>query len=107
MNGPTNRLKKWQAWALAGVVALTALAGTAFLFRKELILYYVATRARDATVVLANRDGIRVERYDQVHPERRTGYSWYGSYAAELISSTYPAWHCRVLKMTPAGVPCS
>ena len=56
MNGATNRLKKWQAAALAGVVALTALAGTAFLFRKELILYYVATRARDATVVLANRD---------------------------------------------------
>ncbi|MBX3489511.1 sulfatase-like hydrolase/transferase [Parvibaculum sp.] len=49
-------LKKWQAYALAGVVALTAVAGTAFAFRKDLILYFVATRARDATVVLANRD---------------------------------------------------
>ncbi|MBX3495435.1 MAG: sulfatase-like hydrolase/transferase [Parvibaculum sp.] len=49
-------LKKWQAFALAGVVALTAVAGTAFAFRKDLILYFVATRARDATVVLANRD---------------------------------------------------
>lgn len=49
-------LKKWQAYALAGVVALTAIAGTAFAFRKDLILYFVATRARDATVVLANRD---------------------------------------------------
>lgn len=61
----------------------------------------------DNSVVLANRDGIRVERYDQVHPERRTGYSWYGTYAGELISSTYPAWHCRVLKTTPEGAPCS
>ncbi len=49
-------LKKWQALALAGVVALTAVAGTAFVFRKDLILYFVATRARDATVVLPNRD---------------------------------------------------
>ncbi|MBX3492617.1 MAG: sulfatase-like hydrolase/transferase [Parvibaculum sp.] len=49
-------LKKWQAFALAGIVALTAVAGTAFAFRKDLILYFVATRARDATVVLPNRD---------------------------------------------------
>ncbi|MEX1152935.1 sulfatase-like hydrolase/transferase [Parvibaculum sp.] len=49
-------LKKWQAYALAGVVAVTTVAATAFVFRKDLILYFVATRQRDATVVLANRD---------------------------------------------------
>ena len=41
---------------------------------------------RDNTPVLANRDGVRVERYDQIDPERRTGYSWYGTWAGTLLS---------------------
>ncbi|MFN3312529.1 MAG: pectate lyase [Hyphomonas sp.] len=50
----------------------------------------------DNSVVLANRDGVRVERYDQIHPERRTGYSWFGNSPASFLEKTYPAWQCRV-----------
>ncbi|MFN7054733.1 pectate lyase [Hyphomonas sp.] len=60
----------------------------------------------DNSVVLANRDGIRVERYDQVHPERRTGYSWYGNWPAKLLESEYPEWHCRVSGAREDGQPC-
>ena len=28
----------------------------------------------------------------EISRERRTGYSWYGSYAAGLLSKDYPAW---------------
>ncbi len=54
---------------------------------------------RDDTVVLANRDGVRVARYAEIHPERRSGYSWYGDWPAALIGR-YPAWKAR---HTPAG----
>ncbi|MBO6633232.1 sulfatase [Parvibaculum sp.] len=49
-------MKKWQIWSLAAVVALVTVAGTAYAFRKELILYAVAIRARDATPVAPNRE---------------------------------------------------
>ncbi len=49
-------MKKWQIYSLAAVVILAALAGTAYSFRKDIILYTVATRARDATQVAPNRD---------------------------------------------------
>src|SRR5690606_9641831 len=49
-------MKKWQIYSLAAVVILAALAGTAYSFRKDIILYAVATRARDATYVAPNRD---------------------------------------------------
>lgn len=48
----------------------------------------------DNRVILANRDGTRVERYDQVHPERRSGYNWYGDWPASLLAD-YPAWKAR------------
>lgn len=49
-------MKKWQIYSLAAVVILVALGGVAYSFRKEIILYAVATRARDATHVAPNRD---------------------------------------------------
>lgn len=49
-------MKKWQIYSLAAVVVLVALAGTAYSFRKDLVLYAVATRARDATPVAPHRD---------------------------------------------------
>jgi PelA/Pel-15E family pectate lyase len=60
----------------------------------------------DNSVVLANRDGIRVERYDQIDPERRTGYSWYGTWPAKLVQKEYPRWHCRVLSQPIEGGRC-
>jgi len=60
----------------------------------------------DNSVVLANRDGIRVERYDQIDPERRTGYSWYGTWPAKLLAKEYPRWHCRVLSSPEEGRAC-
>lgn len=60
----------------------------------------------DNTVVLANRDGIRVERYDQVHPERRTGYSWYGTWGQSLLKTDYPKWECRVKGARSDGKTC-
>lgn len=60
----------------------------------------------DNTVVLANRDGVRVERYDQIHPERRTGYSWYGEWPAKLIAKDYLKWQCRVKGTRQDGKPC-
>ena len=51
-----GNLRKWQIWSLGALVLLMALAGTAYTFRKDLILYMVATRARDATPVAPNRE---------------------------------------------------
>lgn len=45
-----RRIASWSA------VVLVALAGTAFLFRKSLILFFVATIARDMTPVEPNRE---------------------------------------------------
>ncbi|MEP0708838.1 MAG: sulfatase [Parvibaculum sp.] len=49
-------MKKWQIWSLAAVLVVVTVAGTAYAFRKDLILYAVATRARDATPVAPNRE---------------------------------------------------
>ena len=46
----------------------------------------------DNTVVLANRDSQRVDRYEQIDIERRTGYQWYGDWPETLLSNEYPAW---------------
>ena len=61
----------------------------------------------DNSVVLANRDGVRAERYDQVDIERRTGYSWYGEWATTLLARDYPKWQCRTYGARSDGVPCS
>jgi PelA/Pel-15E family pectate lyase len=49
----------------------------------------------DNSVVLANRDSQRVQRYDQIDPERRTGYSWYGQWPARLLERDAPRWRQR------------
>lgn len=46
---------------------------------------------------MANRDGKKVYRLEDVAPERRVGYAWY-TYAPEAILQAYPAW----LKKTEA-----
>lgn len=46
----------------------------------------------DNSVILANRDGIRVSDYQDIHHERRTGYAWYGEWPAKLLNEDYPAW---------------
>ena len=50
---------------------------------------------RDNSVVLANRDSVRVKTLTEVHPERRSGYAWYGVWPAALLSEEYPAWRAR------------
>jgi PelA/Pel-15E family pectate lyase len=45
---------------------------------------------------LANRDGRKVYTLAEVDRERRTGYSWYGEWPAELLEKDYPAWKQRV-----------
>jgi PelA/Pel-15E family pectate lyase len=52
----------------------------------------------DNSVILANRDGKRVAKYDQVLRERRTGYAWYGTWPASLLSRDYPAWRLRLAR---------
>lgn len=51
---------------------------------------------QDNSVVLANRDGVRVRQYSDVHHERRTGYTWYGTWPEKLLSEEYPAWQARM-----------
>ena len=49
----------------------------------------------DNSVVLANRDSVRVKDFSEVHPERRSGYAWFGTWPAELLEQEYPAWRAR------------
>jgi PelA/Pel-15E family pectate lyase len=49
---------------------------------------------------MANRDGKKVYRLADVERERRTGYSWYGAYAAGLLKNDYPVWRKKWM-----GVP--
>ena len=43
-----------------------------------------------------NRDGIKVYSLAEVKLERRTGYSWYGSYARSLLAKDFPRWQKRL-----------
>ena len=55
---------------------------------------------------MANRDGVKVYSLEQVSRERRTGYSWYGDYAARLLAQDYPAWReSKVDSLPPAVDP--
>ncbi|ATC65665.1 pectate lyase [Nibricoccus aquaticus] len=45
---------------------------------------------------LANRDGQRVQTLAEVQRERRSGYDWYGTWPADLLSIDYPAWKARL-----------
>jgi PelA/Pel-15E family pectate lyase len=49
----------------------------------------------DNSVVLANRDSVRVKDFKDVHPERRSGYAWFGTWPAALLDEEYPAWRAR------------
>src|SRR3989338_2265062 len=51
-----GNLKRWRIYARVAVVAVAAVAGTGYAFRKDIILYVVAKRARDATPVAPNRE---------------------------------------------------
>lgn len=51
----------------------------------------------DNSVVLADRDGRRLARYQDVSRERRTGYAWYGDWPRALLDRDYPAWRARQL----------
>ena len=46
----------------------------------------------DNSVVLANRDSVRVKDFSEIHPERRSGYAWFGTWPAVLLKEEYPAW---------------
>ena len=50
----------------------------------------------DNSVVLANRDSVRVKHYSEITHERRTGYGWYGVWPERLLSVEYPAWQARM-----------
>ena len=54
----------------------------------------------DNTVVLADRDGRRLARYEDVSRERRTGYAWYGDWPRELLDRDHPAWQARNARRT-------
>ncbi len=58
---------------------------------------------KDNSVVLANRDGIRVAKYSDIHHERRTGYAWYGRWPAKLLESDYPEWCARMKRNSVLG----
>ena len=47
---------RWRKYAIGALVVVLALAGTVFAFRKQAILYLVATVARNATKVAPNRE---------------------------------------------------
>jgi PelA/Pel-15E family pectate lyase len=50
---------------------------------------------KDNSIVLANRDSVRVKDFSEVHPERRSGYAWFGTWPAALLNGEYPAWRAR------------
>lgn len=50
---------------------------------------------QDNSIVLANRDGMRVKNYSEIHPERRSGYAWFGTWPAALLGKEYPEWRAR------------
>lgn len=54
----------------------------------------------DNTTILANRDSQRVDTYQDISMERRTGYHWFGTWANALLENDYPAWRCRVYQET-------
>ena len=42
--------------------------------------------------IFCGRDGKIKATLAEIEPERRTGYSWYGTYPASLLSRDYPRW---------------
>lgn len=50
----------------------------------------------DNGVVLADRQGNRLQDYTQVTRERRSGYHWYGTWPQALLDRDAPAWRQRM-----------
>ena len=57
----------------------------------------------DNTVVLADRQGRRLQAYSQVTRERRTGYHWYGQWPRALLDRDAAQWRQRVQAAPPAA----
>lgn len=45
---------------------------------------------------MANRDGIKVFKLEDVQLERRTGYAWYGTWPQKLLEKEYPKWKEKI-----------
>jgi PelA/Pel-15E family pectate lyase len=48
--------------------------------------------------IFAGRDAVVRYRVEEIEEERQKGYSWYGDYAATLLSRDYPAWKERTTR---------
>ena len=48
--------------------------------------------------IFCTRKGKITTNYKDLSRERRTGYSWYGSYPASLLKKEYPAWQRKQVK---------
>jgi PelA/Pel-15E family pectate lyase len=57
----------------------------------------------DNGIVLANRDSVRVKDFSEIHPERRSGYAWFGTWPAEMLNEEYPAWRARIRADRPSS----
>jgi PelA/Pel-15E family pectate lyase len=51
---------------------------------------------KDNSVVLATREGVRVANYSDIPRERRTGYTWYGTWPQKFLDKDYPKWRKRM-----------
>jgi PelA/Pel-15E family pectate lyase len=51
--------------------------------------------------LLCDRNGKIVDRLEELSRERRTGYSWFGPYARDLLERDEPAWRARHTPPTP------
>ena len=58
---------------------------------------------KDNTVVLATREGVRVANYSDIPRERRTGYTWYGTWPQKFLDKDYPKWQQRRAAETAAS----
>jgi PelA/Pel-15E family pectate lyase len=46
--------------------------------------------------IFVGRDGVVKYSLAEIEPELRSGYSWLGPYAADLLETEYPAWRQRI-----------
>jgi PelA/Pel-15E family pectate lyase len=51
--------------------------------------------------IFVGRDGVKRERLADIEVERRTGYSYLGDYARELLEHDYPAWQAARKAASP------
>lgn len=53
--------------------------------------------------LFTGRDGVPRPRLEEIELERRTGYSYLGTYAGELLDRDYPAWRKRIGRTIPGN----